>query len=98
MGRIRYSTLASLDLIDAADFHEEQRSGDARRFFEDVAAAAQLIAAHPEAGEAYWRNVRRFRCHTFPYYVYYQAIPDGIRIVAIGHQSRKPTRWKRRIQ
>jgi len=42
--------------------------------------------------------VHRFRCHTFPYYVYYHRTIESIRVVAIGHQHRRLTMWKVRLR
>jgi plasmid stabilization system protein ParE len=99
MARTRYARLARVDLYEAADFYTREASAEvAERFYADVDAAVRNALTHPRIGSIYLRNVRRTRCHSFPYYVYYHPITDGIRIVAVGHQKRRPDHWRDRLR
>ena len=43
------------------------------------------------------RGVRRKVLRRFPYNLYYVIASDMIRILAVGHQSRRPRYWTDRL-
>jgi toxin ParE1/3/4 len=50
-------------------------------------AEAELIEAH----------VRRYPMRRFPYFIYYRALPDHVRILAFAHHRRHPEYWRERL-
>lgn len=43
-------------------------------------------------------DVRRMPVARFPYYLAYLVIDDGVRVLAIAHDRRRPAYWKGRLQ
>lgn len=98
MNRVRYTTLSRYDIIDAADFYKSKSELVEKRFFDDIERTAAVLLEFPTLGEELRRSVRRFSLHHFPYFLYYLIQADGIRVVAVAHQSRHPGRWDSRLR
>jgi plasmid stabilization system protein ParE len=96
--RVRYTSLASRDLTEAADFYNSKSTSAERRLLEDIERTAALLSSFPTLGEERHHGIRRFALHDFPYFLYYVILSDGLRIVAVAHQSREPTRWNVRLR
>jgi len=95
---VRYTTAARYDIIDAADFYRSESPPAAKRFVEDVDETAALLLEFPAIGAPFRRQTHRFRLHHFPYFLYYVILSDGVRIIAVAHQSRHPARWDDRLR
>jgi toxin ParE2 len=52
--------------------------------------------AYPEAAPLVNRTVRKKLVRRFPYSVMYSIRAEGIRILAIAHQHRRPLYWRGR--
>jgi plasmid stabilization system protein ParE len=98
VNRVRYTTLSRYDVIAAADFYKSKSASVEQRFFDDLERTAAMLLEFPTLGEQLRRAVRRFSLHHFPYFLYYVILPDGIRVVAVAHQSRHPNQWKDRLR
>jgi len=99
MGRISYAPVARFDLYEAADFYARNASPQVvDAFYEDVYKSVVSALTHPQIGETFRLDIRRIRCHTFPYYIYYRQLHDGIRVVAFEHQKRHPGRLLKRLR
>ena len=90
---------ASKELIEAALYYEEHQLGLGLRFRNEVASAIQVILENPYI----WREraqglYRRYNLPVFPYYIAYFVEDEIMRIVAIGHASRRPDYWRNRLQ
>jgi toxin ParE1/3/4 len=68
--------------------------GDA--FIAEVQSAVDALVASPLAGQAVEDDVRWWLVRRFPYSVFYRIRADHIRILAIGHQKRRPFYWRAR--
>lgn len=98
MSRVRYTTLSQYDVIESADFYKSKSASAKQRFLEDLERTAAMLLEFPTLGERLRRGGRRFSLHHFPYFLYYLILPDGIRVVAVAHQSRRPSRWNDRLR
>jgi plasmid stabilization system protein ParE len=67
-------------------------------FLLDVADATEQIRANPEAFQLVSNEVRHKVLRRFPYCVLYAIESDRVRILAVGHQRRRPDYWRHRIQ
>jgi len=54
------------------------------------------IMAYPEAAPLVNRTVRKKLVRRFPYSVMHSIHAEGIRILAIAHQHRRPLYWRGR--
>lgn len=88
---------AADELRETAKFYSEradQALGLA--FIAEFERALNLLSHAPELG-AIWRGTaRRFPLRRFPYNLVYQIKPDGLRVIALAHQRRRPSYWKNR--
>ena len=94
--RISFHEMAEQELNEAASYYNAQRPGLGNVFLDEVEDATNQIRDHPEAAPLVNRSVRRKLVRRFPYGVMYSVQPDGIRILAIANQKRRPFYWRGR--
>jgi hypothetical protein len=67
-----------------------------RGFLEELSYALKLIAARPDAWQAYPSGDRRFVMRSYPFLIAYRPLEEGIQIIAVAHQHRRPGYWRDR--
>jgi plasmid stabilization system protein ParE len=67
-----------------------------KQFYERIESAVTLIREQPSAWTRVSTNVRRITVKQFPYSIFFSEYNDGIIILAVAHQKRKPSLWKQR--
>ena len=83
--------------IDSSfQWYELQRTGLGTEFLDAVEDALAEIADHPTRYGFVERDVREYVVARFPHAVYYRALPDRIRILAVHHSARNPASWRTR--
>jgi plasmid stabilization system protein ParE len=83
---------AEQDIAAAAAFYESEGSPAlAARFLEEFERVAQLVLASPGLGTPRARGRRGFPTTGFPYTVIYRPVVDGIRVLVVKHDRRRPT-------
>jgi plasmid stabilization system protein ParE len=75
------------------EYYQERVPDLGGELVEEVERAVEEIASFPEIGSPYLADTRRVLVRRFPYSVVYQVRPDGIVILAVAHQKRKPGYW-----
>lgn len=95
--KVRYLSVAELELQEAIEFYESVDSGLGIRFYAEVRNAIDRIKQLPDAWSPLTRNTRRCRTKVFPYGVIYQIREDEILILAVAHLKRRPNYWNNRI-
>ena len=98
MRRVRYTSLARLDIVEASDFYKKKSLSAEKRLFDDIERTAAVLLEFPRIGEEHQDGIHRFALDDFPYFLYYVILSDGIRVVAVAHQSRHPNRWDDRLR
>ncbi|MGO8764727.1 MAG: type II toxin-antitoxin system RelE/ParE family toxin [Limisphaerales bacterium] len=98
MKRITYLSVADIELVEAAQYYDEQADGLGRKFLDAVVEAGEKIRRNPELWSYFERPVRGFRVMPFPYRLLYRELPDRIQIIAVFHLSRRPGSWKDRLK
>ncbi|MBW8073647.1 MAG: type II toxin-antitoxin system RelE/ParE family toxin [Ferrovum sp.] len=82
---------AEHDIANALDFYSEQAGlVVAERFLEEFERIAKLLVEHPSLGTPMTRGRRTFPLKVFPYLIVYRNLENGIRILIVRHQHRKP--------
>jgi len=81
----------------ATRYYNTRIPGLGGRFIEELDACLQEIAQFPNLGVYVGSACRRRVLHGFPYSLIYQVHDNGIYIIAVMHQSRKPGYWKKRL-
>ena len=82
---------AEHDIANSLDFYSEQAGlVVAERFLEEFERIAKLLVEHPSLGTPTTRGRRTFPLKVFPYLVVYRNLENGVRILIVRHQHRKP--------
>jgi hypothetical protein len=95
--KVRYLSVAQLELEDAIEFYESVDSGLGIRFYSEIRNSIDRIRQFPDAWSPLTPNTRRCRTKVFPYGVIYQVRGDEILILAVAHLNRRPNYWKGRL-
>ena len=89
-----FHPLAEQELVDAAAYYEEQKSGLGLEYLEEVEHAINFLIHYPEAGSIVRGSIRRLVLPKFPYSLLYRVLASNqIRILAVAHHKRKPKYW-----
>jgi toxin ParE1/3/4 len=88
---------AKAELRKARLWYNNRQAGLGQELLDEVLAALDKIEHDNLIGIQYENTRYRFHClHRFPYVIYYECLPDRVRVVAIAHERRRPDYWKRR--
>ncbi len=93
---IRLLEPAQAELDEAIDWYAEQAPGLGAAFLLETLKALKLIEHYPQAWHPLTTEIRRCRLKRFPYSVVYTLDADGILVLAVAHQHRKPGYWRNR--
>ena len=93
---VSFHAMAEQELNDAASYYNALRPGLGQAFLDEVERAVTQILAYPEAAPLVNRIVRKKLVRRFPYSVMYSIRLEGIRVLAIAHQKRRPFYWRSR--
>jgi plasmid stabilization system protein ParE len=91
---VRLSSLAELQISEAAADYENKQHQLGLRFLDCVEAAMRDISLHPEAFRRLRGNIRRIMLDVFPWGLLYTRVPEGIRILALIHLHSDPKSWE----
>jgi toxin ParE1/3/4 len=88
---------AEQDLEEAASFYEREGSpAVAARFLVEFYRIAQLLDGNPGLGTPRAKGRKGFPTTGFPYTVIYRPFPEGIRVLVVKHDRRRPSYGGRR--
>lgn len=93
MSQLRYwlHSEAEQDIADALDFYLANAGLTvAGRFLDEFERVANLLVEFPDMGPPATHGRRTFPLRVFPYSVVYRTHSDGIHILIVRHQRRKP--------
>lgn len=90
---------AKAEFIEAALWHNCQRSGLGNEFKAEVEQAIRAARSHPERFRKIPGGARKIRLKRFHKYAVYFAIEgDVFSVLAVFHESRNPDNLKRRLR
>lgn len=84
------------DLEEAADWYEARQPGLKDRFLRAVDNTFSRLGEDPRLYPVIHLDIRRAPLHRFPYGVYYALIEGDIHVLAVVHDARHPSVWRRR--
>ena len=91
-----YAAEARRELVEAAAYYEEHRTGLGKEFLAEAERTAGRIVRHPQR----WRRIegrfRRCLFRRFPYSVIYTVEGGDLFVAAFMHHRRKPGYWRKR--
>ncbi len=88
---------AARDEINAAyAWYEQRQPGLGSAFLDEVQRVLAEITANPERYGFADGDIREGLLSRFPYAVYYRVLADRVRVLAVYHTARNPSRWRSR--
>lgn len=88
---------AEKELVEAFAFYrDEGGNAIARAFLQEFGRVAALIDSNPGFGTPIGGARRSFPLRRFPYSLIYRVAPQGVRVLVVGHQQRRPGYWRGR--
>jgi plasmid stabilization system protein ParE len=93
---IHLTPLAHRDIADASLWHEAQQAGLGARFFEQLDAALETVAARPGSFPDVHAGMRRAQLRDFEYGVFFYDLGDRIVVTAVLSMRREPSVWQAR--
>lgn len=95
--KVSFEPRARAELVEAARYYRvEAGPSVAEAFSLEFQRTVGKVLENPEAGAVVANRRRRYLFHKFPYSLIYRLTEDGVHIVAVAHQSRRPKYWARR--
>lgn len=91
--RVLLAHEARLEFEAAERYYDRQVTGLGSQLREEVREALQRLQHWPLAFPIERGDIRRVTLARFPYKLLYAIEPDGIYVIAIAHQHRKPDYW-----
>lgn len=88
---------AQAELDEAIGWYAEQAPGLGDAFLLETLKVLKLVEQFPQAWHPLTPEIRRCRLKRFPYSVVYTLDAEGILVLAVAHQHRKPGYWRNRI-
>lgn len=88
---------AGAETAAATEYYETRVSGLGVRFRSELESACAAIVQHPLLWRERRGGYRRVNLPGFPFYVAYFIREERILIAAVGHASRHPDYWKKRL-
>ncbi len=98
MKRLRLTSLAEEDYLQALAWYEKQQPGLGREFEIELAALFKRICRNPEIYSMKTATVRKTRMPRFKYGIYFTIADNEIGVLAIYHPSRNPQTLRRRFR
>ena len=96
MKRLAFHPEAQVELTEAVGFYNAQVPGLGDDLTAEVERALQLIWATPGLGTPVSAAHRKWPVRRFPFDLVYRADEDGLFVLAVAHQRRRPGYWRRR--
>lgn len=80
----------------AAGWYEGESRGLGAAFLEVVEQVLAQIEENPRRFPVVHRDVRRGLLKRFPYGIFFRIKPTQVKVIAVMHLRRHPSRWQRR--
>jgi toxin ParE1/3/4 len=99
---VRFVDEAVKELDDAVLWYEDRREGLGLAFVAALDRAIESISRQPRAaalieGVSEDLEVRRLSIRRFPYFVAYLVLNEGVVVLAVAHERRRPRYWSDRV-
>lgn len=89
--KVTLQPAAEADVLEAAEFYEATGSAlVAAKFVAEFKRVSQLLLEFPGIGSPRSRGRRGFGLSYFPYTVIYRSTTDGITVLVVKHDRRRP--------
>ncbi len=97
MSQARYFEAAEAEFLAEVVHYKEVQVRGADKFRAAVEEATARTLSFPRAGIPYFAKTRRVFVKGYPFFLVYVPEPDGIAVVAVVHEARRPGYWLSRV-
>jgi plasmid stabilization system protein ParE len=94
--RVRLTSAAETELVDALDWYEAHASRETGRFLAEFEVLKRRLAENPRQFAAVEGRARRAGFGRYPYGLFFVIGADEVEVFACLHNSRDPRRWQER--
>jgi len=98
VSKARFLAEAEAEFLHEVAYYAERQPNGANRFREAVEAATARALAFPKSGPQYLVNTRRVFVRGYPFFLVDREERDGIVVLAVVHDSRRPGYWASRAR
>jgi hypothetical protein len=89
--------LARAEYLDAQAFYESKVPGLGFEFRAELNQVSEFLLSHPAVGKLVGPRTRSWPLRRFPFTLIYAELAEGVLVVAVAHQRRRPGYWRSRI-
>jgi plasmid stabilization system protein ParE len=93
VNRVRFSEAAEAEFLHEVRYYADAQPNGAQRFRTAIEEAAVRALAFPLAGQPYRSGTRRVFVKAYPFFLVYRVEADGVVILAVAHEARRPGYW-----
>jgi toxin ParE1/3/4 len=95
---IELDKLAKKDIRSAFKWYCRRNRRAADQFLIDLEEAYRYIDSQWEYCSSFHGDVRWYRLKKYPYMLIFRVTPNHIKVLAVGHNSRRTAFWSRRAK
>lgn len=89
---------AEAEFLESVGYYESKVPGLGGALIEEFKALADLVGESPKAWQIELQpNIRRAPLKRFPLSIIYRQASDGVQILAVSHDRRRPQYWLGRL-
>jgi hypothetical protein len=90
---------AAADILEARSWYDSQETGLGDRFYFGFRNRTEEVLRAPFAPRAWGRRqIRKVRIPKYPYFIYYEILPEELRLLAGIHGARNPKHISYRLR
>jgi plasmid stabilization system protein ParE len=97
VNRARFLEEAEAEFLKEVQYYADVQANGAVRFRMAVEEAAARALSFPLAGQPYRSRTRRVFVKGYPFFLVYLPEPEGVVILAVVHEARRPGYWLTRV-
>ena len=98
MKQTRFLEEAEAEFLKEVEYYAKVQPRGAERFRGAIEEATARALAFPMAGLTYLTGTRRVFVKGYPFFLVYEPDPEGVVVLAVVHEARRPGYWQSRAR
>lgn len=98
MIKIRFLTIAEMEVDEAVSWYQEQSEDESLTFLDEIDHAIRIVKAFPLIAAQIEPDIHSFSLRRFPYSLIYGVDDEELVVIAIAHHRREPRYWADRVR